>query len=86
MTQLSQKVKPVKEVKSYGSLHLTSKDLPNVKNLSIGDKLTITTDIEVVGLRKPDRWEIQNDNLRPTDIKVNVEIRKVNIPDKKVSE
>ena len=75
-------VKAVKEVKSFGRINVNSKDVPGVKDLTIGQKVTITIDVEITGLRKPDRWEISNKEILPTDVKVDMEIRKVVLPTK----
>lgn len=78
--KLESKVKAVKEAKSYGTLNLNSQDYPEIKDMSIGDikKCVITS--EVVSLRKPDRWEISDQKMKPTDVIVRVEIRKIEMP------
>lgn len=83
--KVENKVKAIKVAKSYGSLHLNSKDTPGVKDLTIGEKKTITIEVEITGLRKPDRWEIQEEKMNPNDVKVNMEIRKVVLPSKNKS-
>jgi hypothetical protein len=81
--KLENKVKAVKQVKSYGNLHLSSKDLPEVKNLSLGDKITLAIEVDVRGLRKPDRWEISEEGMKPGDIRADINILGVTLPSKK---
>lgn len=72
--ELKSKVTAVKEKPSYGHLRLSSKDFPEVKNLELGEAQTITIKVDVKGLRQPDRWEITEQKMKPTDIIAQVDI------------
>ena len=84
--KLKNKVQAVKEVKSYGTLNLNSQDYPEIADLSIGDVKTCVITSEVTSLRKPDRWEISEQKMKPTDVIARVEIRKIEMPPKKKSD
>jgi hypothetical protein len=67
-----QKIKSVKEEKSYGNLYLSSNDLPFVKDLKIGDMTEFEIKVKVTALRMPDRWEVSEGRAKPKDIKADV--------------
>lgn len=70
--KLESKVKAVKEEKSYGHLTLNSADHPEVAECKIGEEKELTIKIRVKGLRQPDRWEIQDKQMKPKDVVANV--------------
>ena len=73
--QLTQKIKPApKEEKSYGHLNLNSATHTFIKDCKIGEEKEITIKIRVKGLRQPDRWEISEEKMKPTDVIANVNI------------
>lgn len=78
--ELKSKIKAVKPKVSFGNLRLTSKTSPEVKNLKLGQKMTVEVEIEVEALRQPDRWEISENGVGPKDILANVNIGKIIFP------
>ena len=78
--KLENKVKAVKETKSYGHLTLRSSDVPATKNLTLGDKQTLIIEVDVQALRKPDRWDISENGMKPGDVIAEVRILKVESP------
>jgi hypothetical protein len=73
--QLGQKIKPApKEEKSYGHLNLNSATAPFVKDCKIGEEKEVTIKIRVKGLRQPDRWEVSEEKMKPTDVIASVNV------------
>lgn len=66
--QLKSKVKAVKPEKSYGHVSLSSKDFPFVKDAKLGTTIKVEVELKVDSLRAPDRWEITENNMKPTDV------------------
>lgn len=66
--QLESKVKAVKEEKSYGHLNINSQNFPFVKDCKIGEVKELTIKLRVKGLRAPDKWEISEQKMKPTDV------------------
>jgi hypothetical protein len=81
--KLENKVKQVKEEKSYGNLYVNSKDLPFIKDVSIGDIVELTIKLKVTQLRQPDRWEVSEQKLNPKDVIVSGSITKIEKEDEK---
>lgn len=83
--KLENKVKAVKaEPKSYGHITLNSSDFPGVKELTLGDKKSITVEVDIRALRKPDRWQISEDKMKPDDVIADIKIMGVSLPKKEV--
>lgn len=60
MAKISMKMgKGVKTEKYKGNIHLDSDTLKEAKNFKIGDKVKLMVEIEVTGLRMPDKWEVE---------------------------
>ena len=78
--KLEAKVKAIIEPKSYGQITLNSGDFPGVKDLTLGDKKEITISVDITALRKPDRWDISEKRMKPTDVIANVRILGVTLP------
>ena len=76
-------LKQVKEEKSYGSLYVNSKDLPFIKDVSIGDIVELTIKLKVTQLRQPDRWEVSEQKLNPKDVIVSGSITEIEKEDEK---
>lgn len=66
--------KSPKSKKHRGTINIDSADVPDAKNWKIGDKVKLTVEVEVTGLRKPDRWEIEEEGMSKDIIKVQSEI------------
>lgn len=62
-----------KRTRSKGHLNITSMDIKEVKDWNIGDKIEVVVELEVVGLRKPDRWEIEEGILKDS-VNINSDI------------
>jgi hypothetical protein len=75
--QLENKVKAVKEEKSYGNLQLSSATHPFVKDLKLGEATEITITVKVTSLRQPDRWEISDKQAKPTDVHASVNVTNI---------
>ena len=75
--KLENKVKAVKQEVSFGHLNINSSKFPFVKDMKIGEKTTLTIDVEIKGLRAPDRWEMQENGMKPTDINASVNITNI---------
>jgi hypothetical protein len=75
--KLENKVKAVKQEKSYGSLYLNTKDCPFLKDSSIDDEVEMTVTLKIRSLRKPDSWDISEKGMKPTDIIVDGNITKI---------
>lgn len=83
MAVLKNQIAAVKEEKSYGTLRLSSKDYPEVSEMTIGDVKECTITTKVTALRKADRWEIQDKQAKVGDIFASVEITKIVMKDPK---
>lgn len=82
--KLENKIKAVSaEPKSYGHITLNSSDFPGVANLTLGDKKTITVEVDIRALRKPDNWQISEDKMKPNDIIAEIKIMNVILPKEK---
>jgi hypothetical protein len=66
-----------KPEKNYGRLHLSSKDFPFLKDVSIGEVVELTVKLKVKELRQPDMWEVSQDKVSPKDILVSGPIVKI---------
>jgi hypothetical protein len=75
--KIENKIKAVKEEKSFGSLYLSSTDFPFIKDLGIGDTTELEIKVKVKGLRMPDRWEISESKANPKDIRADIIILSV---------
>lgn len=65
--------KGVKTEKYKGNIHLDSDTFKEAKNFKIGDKVKLMVEIEVTGLRIPDKWEIEEGKSKDT-VQVSSEI------------
>jgi hypothetical protein len=65
---LKQKVSVVKEEKSFGHLNISSKDFPDAKNFTLGKTIELTVTLKLNSLRSPDRWEVAEQKMNPTDV------------------
>jgi hypothetical protein len=65
---LKNKVKAVKEEKSFGHLNIHSKDFPDVSEFKLTETIELTVTLKVNSLRSPDRWEIAEQKMNPKDI------------------
>jgi hypothetical protein len=81
--KVANKVKAVKTVKSYGHLNLSSRDFPGISDLTLSEKLTLTIEVDITALRKPDPWEVAHNGGKPNDITASVNILGVTLPAKK---
>lgn len=63
-----------KRIRSKGHLNITSMDIQEVKDWNIGDKIEVLVELEVTGLRKPDRWEIEEEGVSKDSVNVNSDI------------
>lgn len=81
--KVTNKIKAIKEVKSYGHLTLRSNEIPAVKDLQLGDGQKLTITVDVTELRKPDQWDISEGRMKATDIIVGARIMKVESIDTK---
>jgi len=75
--KLESKVKAVKQEKSYGTLYLSSKDIPSGADAVIGDVLELTISLKVTQLRAPDQWDISEKKMGPKDVLVSGNITKI---------
>lgn len=75
--KVEQKVKAVKQEKSYGTLHLNSGDTPFVKKATIGQMMEVTVTLKITELRQPDRWDISEGKMKLTDVMVRGNIVKI---------
>lgn len=65
---------PKRNKKNYGHLNIDSTDLASAKNAKIGDKMTVLVEIEVTGLRKPDKWDAEEYGIPANAVKLSSEI------------
>ena len=72
--KLESKVKAVKQEKSFGHLNLNSSTHEFIKSCKIGEEKELTIKVKVKGLRQPDRWEISEEKMKPTDVIASVNI------------
>lgn len=63
-----------KNIKQKPCLNITSKDLPDLKDKSIGDAISLNITGTVKSLRQPDRWELENEEHKKGDIIATLEI------------
>lgn len=85
--KLTQQVKPMpKQPKSYGNITLSSADFPEVAKLTLGAKQTITVEVDITGLNKPDRWEVSEGHAKPGDVIARINITNVMLPKEKKSD
>jgi hypothetical protein len=68
MHTLKNKVKVVKEEKSFGHLNFHSKDFPEVKEFELNKTVELIVTLKVNSLRSPDRWEIAEQKMNPKDV------------------
>ena len=66
--KLPNKVKAVKEEKSYGHLTLNSSNFPFVKDCTIGEVKELTIKLKVKELRAPSKWDISEGGMKPNDV------------------
>lgn len=71
-----------KEPKSYGQITLNSANFPGVKDLTLGDKQNIMVSVDIRSLSKPDRWQISEEGMKPTDVIARINILGVTLPTK----
>lgn len=60
-----------------GSLSISSADIPEAKSWNIGDKIKVLVEIEVTGMERPDKWEIEDTGIKKDDIKIRSEIQTI---------
>ena len=77
--KIENKIKAVKEEKSYGHLTLNSSEFPFVKDLSIGDIKQCVITTRVKELREASKWEISDKMAKPGDIFVSVTITDISM-------
>ena len=63
-----------KRIRPKGHLNITSMDIQEAKDWNIGDKIEVLVELEVTGLRKPDRWEIEEEGVSKDSVNVNSDI------------
>lgn len=75
MAKISMKMgKEVKTEKYKGNIHLDSDTFKEAKNFKIGDKVKLMVEIEVTGLRVPDKWEVSEEGKSKDCVQVSSEI------------
>ncbi len=60
-----------------GSLSISSADIPEAKSWNIGDKVKVLVEIEVTGMERPDKWEIDEARFKKDVIKIRSEIQTI---------
>ena len=63
-----------KSTRSKGHLNITSMDIVEAKDWNIGDKIEVLVELEVTGLRKPDKWEIEEEGVSKESVNINSDI------------
>jgi len=66
--------KAPKQKRHYGNLSLVDSDFPGAGELKIGEKVTVQVEVEVTGLRKPDKWDISEGYAKATDVQLSCDI------------
>jgi len=80
MAELKMKMGKNPKRKMYkGNINICDADIPEVKDWSIGDKVTLTVDVEVSDLRKADMWEQEEYGLKKDSIKAGAEITSIKL-------
>lgn len=69
--------KKPKSNRHLGNLNITTADIPNAKDWNIGDKVKVMVEIEVTGIRKPDKWETEDDGVTEKSIMISSEIKTI---------
>lgn len=69
--------KSPKTTRNYGHLNITSGDVSSLKNAKIGDKIKLEVEIEVTGLQKPDRWDIEEMGMKAGEVRIQSDIKGV---------
>lgn len=81
MAKISMKMgKEAKTEKYKGNIHIDSDSLKEAKNFKIGDKVKLVVEIEVTGLRVPDKWEIKEEGKSKNAVQVSSEIINISMP------
>lgn len=71
--------KPTKNEMYKGNISISSKDIPEIKDWNIGDKVSVMVDIEVSELRKCDKYEVEEYGMKPDSIKAYGDIKTIKL-------
>lgn len=61
------------------TLRISSEELPEIKNWKIGKKYKLEVEVEMVSVRKPDYWEINEMDVDKNELNAGFEINAIKV-------
>lgn len=71
--------KPIKSEMYKGSITVSSEEIPEVKDWNIRDKVSVIVEMEVVELRKCDKYEQEEYGMKSDSIKAHGDIKSIKL-------